>query len=1467
MVRDSTRLRHTTGTALLVFAWCSGCAPQPDASGGVTGFATQTAALTATDAVTPTDTHGDTAGDVPVAKSGGAAAWPAKVEHIIALHKRDRARIAALPADRQPLELARSKLNPHMDGEDCAIYVHERWTDAQKAVWASRGVMVNPDLWIPPLPAHRHVYGFHIARVPYDMLAELAADSSVARVATLEVGYQLNNDIGAAEVHATDVFNGTGVPQFDGTGVKVCIADSGLDVAHPDIKAPVEAKDITDGPSFATWGNDVANHVAAHGTHVTGTVVGSGALSNGQYRGAAPGASLYFYKIGGDVVLEGGGPSIAGGDEILALSRSMVVGCDVFSMSIGASGGIRDGSGPMEQAIDVATTAGMSVFISAGNEGEQTQGRAVTIAPGGSVSLKLNYANYAAATDSTLIRYCAVWKDAHPQDGNLSFSGPASLETPTGVDVSPRGTETLCADIAHSTASGDSETWTLTLNNAPTGDVANVWLLYEGGVVVTVQGLPATNSYMVTSPATADTAIAVAAWSHRNQWTSSDGGNFASPYTLGTIAGFSSRGPRIDGVLKPDLAAPGAMTISTNDSAIPSQSYLLIAGTASNSDYLAMQGTSMATPLAAGCGALIRQAYPLAGPEYVRWALTSTASAAANPDDLRGYGLINVRDAILTSKCGDGVRTGIEECDDGNASNDDCCTTLCGWADSCNDYDVCTFGDACVNHVCVGTPKDCVDDNFCTLDFCTAVVGACMHLPAHQSENCNDGNPCTVAETCNNGTCSGTGIFCSDGIWCTDDTCNPSTGKCLFTVNTEPCDDGLACTVNDACSQGTCQGTLNPCDDQNVCTTDACHPIYGCEHTPTYGPCNDGNNCTIYDNCNSLSVCKGADKVCDDGVNCNIDYCYQGGCYVKPMDCSDGDPCTEDLCSPLSGTCSSQAKFCLDSNTCTSDACDPQTGECLHANLSGIPCADPYWCTKADTCSDGVCSGTPIICADNNPCTDDVCDEITGGNCWYKPNTVPCDDGNPCTVSDACANSKCAGGGAKVCDDNNVCTFDSCVKAEGGCVYSLPIASYPACDDGDICTTDSYCYGGACITGVPIVCSDGNPCTDDSCASGLGCQHVVGSSGCNDGNACTDDSCDAKGVCWHIANNANACTDGGFCTVNAHCKAGVCAADPVDCDDGNPCTSDSCGYVMGMPQGACTHTNTTDACSDGNACTLGDVCSGGACQPGAGALDCNDGNVCTADSCNAAKGCEHMAISSACDDGNPCTAADHCKAGECVGTDACDVDAGDTAVDDTVDTADTPDVADADAAGDAVDDAPIKDVDKGDAVVKPDAGDAEAGTDAADAVADVADVGAPDVPPKDIAAVDVAQDASADAADGADAADAPDVADAADGGIDAGKDGALEVADDVDKDVVVDVGKDVVVDVGKDSGVALDAPDVPEDTPEVQADSADTDPQASDTPAKGTSPCSAQRSGTPSAGWTMLVALVLLVSRRRRLRG
>lgn len=97
-------------------------------------------------------------------------------------------------------------------------------------------------------------------------------------------------------------------------------------------------------------------------------------------------------------------------------------------------------------------------------------------------------------------------------------------------------------------------------------------------------------------------------------------------------------------------------------------------------------------------------------------------------------------------------------------------------------------------------------------------------------------------------------------------------------------------------------------------------------------------------------------------------------------------------------------------------------------------------------------------------------------------------------------------------------------------------------------------------------------------------------------------------------------------------------------ESGNPCTG----------EGKCEGGECVDG--DPVVCTPSDLCHGaGVCDPTTGVcsnppLDCDDGNACTADSCELDKGCVNKPIPSSCDDGNPCT-ADTCNpSGGCTHT-------------------------------------------------------------------------------------------------------------------------------------------------------------------------------------------------------------------------
>jgi hypothetical protein len=124
------------------------------------------------------------------------------------------------------------------------------------------------------------------------------------------------------------------------------------------------------------------------------------------------------------------------------------------------------------------------------------------------------------------------------------------------------------------------------------------------------------------------------------------------------------------------------------------------------------------------------------------------------------------------------------------------------------------------------------------------------------------------------------------------------------------------------------------------------------------------------------------------------------------------------------------------------------------------------------------------------------------------------------------------------------------------------------------------------------------------------------------------------------------CDDGNACSIGDACFLGACqpGSQTLDCRDGNDCTDDAC-----EPSAGCVFVPNTNACDDFNACTSGDRCLGGACMGGT-ATSCDDGNDCTDDACDPGTGrCMHLANQRPCDDANPCTMQDACRNGRCQG--------------------------------------------------------------------------------------------------------------------------------------------------------------------------------------------------------------------------
>ncbi len=645
---------------------------------------------------------------------------------------------------------------------------------------------------------------------------------------------------------------------------------------------------------------------------------------------------------------------------------------------------------------------------------------------------------------------------------------------------------------------------------------------------------------------------------------------------------------------------------------------------------------------------------------------------------------------------------------DPNLAADGCAEALCDAAGACvatvlpgvacEDGDPCTTGEVCdeLGACHGGVPVVCVPPGPCELALCDSGAGGCVAIPASVGLPCQDNDPCTTGTTCfADGACSGGEniCLCDSDADCPDDgnLCN-GLPVCVGLPG-----GGMGCVLDsEAAIQ--CPEATDPCLET------ACEPASGaCVSAVLPGAiCTDGDPCTAGDTCGDDGVCEGSPLDCSDGNPCTLDTCGEatGVCIhdataVDGTLCQDGDACTTgDACQV--GACVGQPKICDDGDACTADSCDPATGVCATAASSGIPCDDGNACTEGDTCLFGVCAGKKLDCEDDDPCTADSCDVLTG--CAHAlTKAAPCDDLDACTGPDVCADDGSCGGAALACDDGLPCTVDTCDSASGcvnlpedaacddgspctvgacdpttGCVQE-PTAA--ACDDENPCTESDACVSGSCV-GQPTDCNDGVPCTDDSCAPSTGCVSEPTDAACDDGSVCTVEACDPQLGCVVAVADGLVCDDGDPCTVEEVCAGGACTpgdnecacAVDSDCDDGNDCNGTfecqaddegykscvqvapavTCGGAADPPpcqteqcdpaDGICKLLPVTDGalCPDNDPCTVDESCIAGVCF--VAKLECDDGWPCTDDVCVAGLGCVSTPDDGKCDDEISCTA-------------------------------------------------------------------------------------------------------------------------------------------------------------------------------------------------------------------------------------
>jgi len=556
-------------------------------------------------------------------------------------------------------------------------------------------------------------------RVPLEALSQL---NDVKELHYIELGRKVKPDLKDAliDTKADSVHAGILLPQaYSGKGVVVGITDWGFDYTHPTFydtalsnlriaRAWDQYKSSGPAPASFSYGTEYASAqellaaehdtsniygLNTHGTHVAGIAAGAGAGT--VFKGFAYESELVFVTILVDEA------SVLDAFTYIFNYAQSVSKPLVVNMSWGLYYiGTLDGSSLISQALNYMADAGAIFVSSAGNNGDVSFHIKKDFQPSDTLLSFVEFEPY-SLIPTMWGQSLSLWgtPNASFQYGLEIYDNTYNLlETlplyntndATMLDTMVLiNNDTIIYKIECETANPHNQRpgVRLRVRNlktnlykiaikviADTGTV-HIWNIIElvndvgnWGAALTAPVSAATagdNNYAIGEPACAEGVIAVA--SYRSQVTLPNGNTY-----YGNISYFSSKGPLISGVVKPDIAGPGhsvgsAISYFYNGSPISSVANVDFNG--KNYKFGRMSGTSMSSPAVAGIAALLLEANPaLSAPMQLnnlikQTARTDTYTGNIPPegDVLWGWGKINAYHAIRLATGMSGVNTTKED--------------------------------------------------------------------------------------------------------------------------------------------------------------------------------------------------------------------------------------------------------------------------------------------------------------------------------------------------------------------------------------------------------------------------------------------------------------------------------------------------------------------------------------------------------------------------------------------------------------------------------------------------------------------------------------------------------------------------------------------------------------------------------------------------------------------------------------
>ncbi|MHA1387058.1 MAG: S8 family serine peptidase [Candidatus Thorarchaeota archaeon] len=370
-----------------------------------------------------------------------------------------------------------------------------------------------------------------------------------------------------------------------------------------------------------------------HGTHVTSTIAG-GQPGFTDYVGAAPGADLIIVRS-----------QLNSADILDGISFAVENDADIINMSFSSYLGFLDGTDPEDLLVNEAfLNHGILTTAAAGNLGSHDKHASFTVPSNedNTVLLRINniqedkspYLSVLWQSDDRDEHIVLTPPSGDPIDlGEYSEIAGSSFALDTDnlsayvfCEISPRGMNNIIVQVSADDHHWQNGIWDVTVTNTAGEDIWIDSYAWDGNWHTNYMTFESYTSNLrtISSPGTSDFAIAVASYSE----------------SANSITSTSSRGPRIDGAPKPNIAAPG------------------VSITAAWGNFLSdddlwenKEGTSMASPHVAGVLALIRQAEGNDNPWMDYSALINGAGGLTNHYEIPlndwGHGLLDASASIM----------------------------------------------------------------------------------------------------------------------------------------------------------------------------------------------------------------------------------------------------------------------------------------------------------------------------------------------------------------------------------------------------------------------------------------------------------------------------------------------------------------------------------------------------------------------------------------------------------------------------------------------------------------------------------------------------------------------------------------------------------------------------------------------------------------------------------------------------